>query len=238
MTLTGWFTQREVRFEAYSAEHLLLLLIFAVGAVVMVVGGRRLREAAATASIRRAFAALIAVAGLLNLGFNLTPADYDLDTSWPFQLCDLATVAAVVALWTQSARASAFLYYVGLTLTIQGILTPSLYQAFPDPRYLCFWVLHFGVVWAAVFLTWGIGVRPTWRGYWFSVTVTAVWAVAAFVFNAIAETNYGYLNAKPSTASALDLLGPWPMYVVVEVALLAGVWALMTWPWARGRVPR
>jgi uncharacterized membrane protein YwaF len=29
----------------------------------------------------------------------------------------------------------------------------------------------------------------------------------------------------------LDLLGPWPVYVLAEVGILVAVWALMTWPW-------
>jgi uncharacterized membrane protein YwaF len=53
-------------------------------------------------------------------------------------------------------------------------------------------------------------------------------------------TNYGYLNRKPAVGTVLDLVGPWPGYVVVEVVVVAGVWALMTWPWARvrGDAPR
>ena len=52
-------------------------------------------------------------------------------------------------------------------------------------------------------------------------------------FNAVADTNYGYLNSKPSGGSLLDLFGPWPGYVVVEIVVVAAVWALMTWPWTR-----
>ena len=76
-------------------------------------------------------------------------------------------------------------------------------------------------------------MRPTWRSYRFTVAATAVWAVTVMVFNSIVGTNYGYLNRKPAVGTLLDLFGPWPGYVLVEIAVVAGVWALMTWPWTR-----
>jgi hypothetical integral membrane protein (TIGR02206 family) len=57
--------------------------------------------------------------------------------------------------------------------------------------------------------------------------------VTVYAFNVVVGTNYGYLNAKPSAASALDLLGPWPWYVLNEIVIVAVFWALITWPWAR-----
>ena len=168
---------------------------------------------------------------------QLLPGDFDFAKSLPLQLCDFAWIAAIVALWTRHWAATALVYFWGLTLTIQGILTPSLTELFPDPRYFMFWGMHFFTVWAAVYLTFGLGVRPTWRSYRFTVAATAVWAVTVMAFNALAGTNYGYLNRKPAVGTLLDLFGPWPGYVVVEIALVAGVWALMTWPWTRTADP-
>jgi hypothetical integral membrane protein (TIGR02206 family) len=91
-------------------------------------------------------------------------------------------------------------------------------------------------MWAAVYVVWAMKLHPTWRTYGQTVAVTLVWAVATFAFNVVAGTNYGYLNGKPANRSALDLLGPWPWYLVAEILIVAGAWALLTWPWTRRRV--
>jgi hypothetical integral membrane protein (TIGR02206 family) len=228
------------RFETFGSQHLVLLGVFLVGLVVVVAWGRRHRDTPAEERGRRGLAVALGLVAVGMQAYQLTPDDFDVDTSLPFQLCDVATVAAVVALWTRSPRATAFVYYVGLTLTMQGVLTPSLAEAFPHPRFFGFWALHFLVVWSAVYLTWGLGIRPTWRGYRFAVAATLTWAASAYVFNVVADTNYGYLNAKPASASLLDLFGPWPVYVVVVVAVLCTTWALLlTLPWQlRGKDPR
>ncbi len=219
-------------FQPWSGEHLLLLAVFAAGLVAAGAWGASHRGTPGELPARRGFAVAAALVGIGMQAYQLTPGDFELATSLPLQLCDVATVAAVVALWSRDPRAAAFTYYVGLTLTVQGVLTPSLAEQFPHPRYFGFWALHFLVVWAAVYLTWGLGLRPSWRLYRFTVAATALWAVAVLAFNFLAGTNYGYLNRKPAAASLLDLMGPWPWYVLVEVAVIAGAWALLlTLPW-------
>ena len=224
------------RFVQFSATHFVLIGVFAVGTVLVVRWGRLHRGTPAELVARRSSAVCIAAVAIVMQAYQLLPQDFSLKTSLPLQLCDLASVAAVVALWSRSARAAAFTYYVGLTLTIQGILTPSLAEAFPHPRFFGFWLLHFFVVWAAAYLTWGLGMRPDWRLFRWTAGATLLWAAAVFCFNLATGTNYGYLNRKPASASALDLLGPWPWYVVVEVVVVLVVWAVvLTLPWRPAR---
>ena len=222
-------------FEAFTAEHLGIVAGFLVVCVVVALVGRRHRGTAQELRFRRGFALLIPCFTLPLQALQLTPSDYDVGTSLPLQLCDFAWIAAIVALWTRHWTATALVYFWGLTLTVQGIITPALSNPFPDPRYIGFWGMHFCTVWAAVYLTFGLRVPVTWRSYRFAVLVTACWAAAVMTFNAFVGTNYGYLNRKPAAGSLLDLFGPWPGYVVVEVALALVIWALMTWPWTRTR---
>ena len=57
---------------------------------------------------------------------RLTPGRLRPGSSLPLELCDLAWMTAVWALWTRRPLPTALTYYWGLTLTVQGILTPSL----------------------------------------------------------------------------------------------------------------
>lgn len=225
------------RFVAFGLEHGMLLALFAAGVIGFAVLGRALRETDRGISFARGYAILIPAVTVPMQVLQLLPGDFTLGTSLPIQICDLSWMVAVYALWTRSPRATALLYFWGLTLTVQAILTPSLEQTFPDPRYFMFWAMHLLTVWAAVYLVCAAG-GPDWSGYRFTLACTGLWAAAVLAFNAATGTNYGYLNRKPAGSSLLDVLGPWPQYVVVEVIVLATVWALMTWPWVRAETRR
>lgn len=228
--------QRE--FVAYGPSHLAVLTVFAVGAALLVWLGRRQTEEQAR-RMSRIFALLILAAFGTALVYKLIRPH--LDTSIPLQLCDIAELMAAYALWSGRHHAFALTYFWGLLLSSQALLTPDIGTPeegapdFPSHLFVTFFVLHVFVVWSAIYLTWGRGMRPGWRDWRFAVALTLGWVVFTLAFNKIAGTNYGYLNAKPPTASVLDLLGPWPMYLLIEIAVVILVWALMTWPWERLR---
>jgi hypothetical integral membrane protein (TIGR02206 family) len=228
--------QRE--FVAYGPSHLVVLVLFAVGAALLVFLGRRQNESQAR-MFSRGMAVLLLTAFVVALVYKLVRPD--LETSVPLQLCDIAELTAACALWTQRHWAFVLTYYWCLVLSSQALITPDIGTPqegapdFPHHLFVTFFTLHVLAVWAAIYLTWGRRMRPRWRDYRFAVTVTLAWAAVTFTFNAITGTNYGYLNRKPPTASVLDFLGPWPVYLVVEIAIVCVVWALITWPWQRSR---
>ena len=215
--------------DQFGTAHLLMLALFAVGLPAAYLLGRRERL---TGDRRLGRAAALAIP-LVHVPTQVydVATNFELGVSLPFHLSDFAWIAAAVALWSHHRYAVALTYFWGLVLTTQAVVTPSLGEDFPDVRFFAYWFIHLVIVWAAVFLVWGVRVTPTWRDYRFTVAVTLVWAVAAYSFNEAAGTNYGYLQRKPSGGSILDLLGPWPVYVVAEIVIVAVVWALMTWPW-------
>src|ERR1700736_3104209 len=223
--------QRE--FTAYGPSHWAVLGLFVMGPAALVWIGRRQTEPQARLFGRVLGTLILAVFGVALVYKLIHPT---IDGSVPLQLCDLAEVTAAYALWSQRHWAFALTYYWGLVLSSQALITPDVGAPdFPSHGFLTFFALHLLVVWAAIYLTWGRRMRPRWRSYRFAIIATLAWAAFAFTFNLIAGTNYGYLNRKPPTPSLLDVLGPWPVYLLTEITIVLVVWALMTWPWERKR---
>lgn len=219
-------------FTAYGPSHWVVLAVFAVGSAALIWAGRRQTPWQARLLGRLlggATAGSYAVA-LVYVAITATTAAAVV----PLDLTDVATAVAAYALWTQRHWAYALTYYWGLVLSSQALVTPALRGPdFPDHRFLAFFVIHLLVVWAAIYLTWGCGMRPCWRSYRLAIMVTLAWAAVTFAFNTIAGTNYGFLNRKPGVASLLDVMGPWPVYLLTAGAAVFLVWAAMTWPWQR-----
>lgn len=212
---------------SYGPSHVVPLVLFALGLVAAAWLGRRHRAVDGPTRFSRTAALLIPAVTvpfqLIDLAFN-----FDIDVTLPLHLCDLAWIAATWALWTHRPFPVALTFFWGLTLTIQGVLTPALNEDIPHPRYFAFWALHLLIVWAAVYLVVGLGKVPRWRDYGAAVVTTLAWAAATYAFNVLADTNYGYLLRKPRS-SVLDFFHDWPWYVVEEIVIILAAWGLMTW---------
>jgi len=222
-------------FVAFGTSHLITLAVFAIGAVALVVVGRRQDEEEAHLFGRMM---ALAILGVFTVAMGYKLANPDINEMIPLQLCDVAELAAAYALWTQKRRAFALAFFWALVLSSQALITPDVGGPdFPAHGFLTFMGLHVLVVWTPIYLAWGRGMRPDWADYRFVVKATLVWAAVTFTVNVLAGTNYGYLNRKPEAASLMDVLGPWPVYPIVEILVVSAIWALMTLASQRNRRP-
>ena len=111
----------ESPFTPYGASHWTVLALFAGAALLLVLYGRRTRGTARDRTCRRLFAAALLSFQVPLQVYSMLPPHWDLGKSLPFQLCDLAWMVAVYALWTGKGWAFSLLYYWGLTLTSQAL---------------------------------------------------------------------------------------------------------------------
>ena len=157
----------------------------------------------------------------------------------PLQLTDVVSVVAVLALWTRRAVLVELVYFWSLTATLQAVITPDLGQSFPSVYYFTYFTYHVGAIVAACFLVFGCRLYPRPRAYWRVFALTLAFAAVAGIGDLLTGGNYMYLRDKPSHNSLLNLMGPWPWYIVLTAALglvlLLGLQGLADW--LRNRAP-
>jgi hypothetical integral membrane protein (TIGR02206 family) len=167
------------------------------------------------ASVRRALAA--GIVGLLS--FELAVASQEGWLSWktvlPLELCDAALVLAVATLLRPRQTPAEIVYFWAGSGTLVAMLTPELPWGFPRWEFVVFFGLHGLVLVAALLLVFGLGLRPGPGAPWRMLGITAGWAAFVGLVNLVLGTNFMYLRHKPTVATPLDWMGPWPVYVGV-----------------------
>ena len=146
-------------------------------------------------------------------------------TTWekelPLQLCDWAMVAIIVAFLTGRERWLEVAYFWGIGGTVQAIITPDLHYAFPDIRFMSFFVGHSGIVIGIIFLMVVRGFRPHFNSIWRTFAWTEFYFVITITVDLITGANYGYLLHRPEAASLLNLLSDSRPLYLFEMHLLA-----------------
>jgi hypothetical integral membrane protein (TIGR02206 family) len=139
----------------------------------------------------------------------------------PFQLCDWAMVASIVALLTGRERWIEVAYFWGIGGTAQAILTPDLKYAFPDIRFLSFFLIHSGIVVGIAFVMIVRGFRPHFSSVWRTFAWSELYFVMTITVDLLTGVNYGYLLHKPEASSLLSLLSDHRLLYIFQMHLLA-----------------
>jgi hypothetical integral membrane protein (TIGR02206 family) len=162
---------------------------------------------------------------------------YALDSDLPLHLTDAVTLVAAIALWSPAALRFELTYFWGLTASLQAVLTPGLDpdEHFPSFFFWHYFITHSGVVVAAIFLAFGLGLTARSHAVPRMFAATAAWAAVAAAGNALTGGNYMFLSERPETASVLDYMGSWPWYIVGAALLALALFVLLDIPFRRRR---
>ncbi|MFL6521836.1 MAG: TIGR02206 family membrane protein [Chthoniobacterales bacterium] len=208
-------------FRPYGLAHLIVIALTVGLPFVLAAFVRKSRSPRSERLIGQLLAAML----LVNYaGYEIYLA-FTVGLEWkkalPFQLCDWAMISIVVALLTGRERWLEVAYFWGIGGTLQAILTPDLKDAFPNIRFITFFVAHSGIVIAIAFVM----IMKKYRPHWFSIVRVFLWSelyfVLTFCVDLLTGENYGYLLHQPAAASLLDLLSHERIVYLLEMHALA-----------------
>lgn len=203
------------KFQIFSNQHLLALLaIFII--VILLYGNRNnLRQEKVNKTVRYTLAALLLLQELSLNVWRLSTGLWEIQTSLPLHLCGVAILCSAVMLVRKQYLIYELVYFWGLGGALQALLTPDIIDFnFPHYRFFQYFLSHGLIIIAALFMTFVERYRPTWRSIGKTMVVTNLYMVVIAMFNALTGANYLFICQKPESGSLLDILGPWPWYIL------------------------
>lgn len=221
-------------FHPFSTLHLAAAAVCIAAMAILVATGLRLRTTPAEHRFRRAWGWSILVFQLIAGVWWLLPANFEAQRSIPLNMCRLVAFVAAAAMlapdaapWRRWLRAT--LYFWGLGLCTQALITP----VFPEgPRHFLFWVFWIGhtqIVGSALYDLIVLRYRPRAADFVFICVANAAYLAVVIPLNAYYNLNYGGLG--PTLFDAPNLarrLGPWP-WRPLWIALIAWAWMTLLW---------
>jgi hypothetical integral membrane protein (TIGR02206 family) len=219
-------------------EHLAVVALTAAAALLAPAWAR-----AAPPARRRLLARTLAVALLAAYAAEhalfLARGTWRAERNLPLHLSDVTVLVSATALWTARPLVVELTWSWALTASLAALLTPDLAVGAESPFFWTFTVTHALPIVAAALLVAGLGLRPRPGALVRVIAATALVATAAAAATLLTGGNYMFLRRPPEEASLLDLLGPWPWYVVAAAGLAVVLFALLDALTRRaGRTPR
>lgn len=147
--------------------------------------------------------------------WHLSIGDWDAGSTLPFHLCGMGIVLGAFLLINRNSLLYELVYFWGLGGAIQALLTPDIgIYGYPHYRFFQFFFSHGILIFASLYMTWIGGMRPTHRSIWKVMGITNIYMVFIAGFNYLTDGNYLFICHKPVNGSLIDVLGPWPWYIL------------------------
>ncbi len=210
-------------FTLFGYQHGIVLLIVAGLSILLPILARQGLSPRQQLGLSRLLAITLSFWAALYVVILLVLGDFDPRTDLPLDICNITALLLPFLMWNPSFRVHGVLYFWIVVGTLQANLTPHLHNGFPHFIFFKYWVVHGGLIVYTIYITVVFEYYPDRKSIWRSFGLLQVYMVSIFMANLILGSNYLYLIRKPPTASVLDYLGPWPVYVLVaELLALAG----------------
>jgi hypothetical integral membrane protein (TIGR02206 family) len=137
----------------------------------------------------------------------------------PLQLTDAVSAVSIAALLTRRPLLVELSYFWAFTASLQAVLTPDVADSFPSVFYFTYFAYHVGAIVAASFLVFGLRIYPRPGAVWRVYVLTLAFTAVAGIGDLLSGGNYMYLRAKPVHSSLLNVMGPWPWYIVATAVV-------------------
>ena len=207
-------------------------LIFTfLGPILLWILSRHVESARFAKGICWTFALALVGAWTGTLIIRWRDGDLTADFALPMHLCDWALAVTVIALTLRRQLCFELAYFWGLAGTAQALITPAV-DTSSIWRILGFFLIHSVIPAGVLWLMFEFKMRPM-RGAWLRVVLwSQFYLVLALLVNSATDGNYGFLSARPSVRSMLDLFSDTRWLYILQINLTGlAIFFVLDLPW-------
>ncbi|WP_257009507.1 YwaF family protein [Bacillus sp. 7884-1] len=227
--MMGWFggNVKEYNFEMFSVSHFVIIALLFLGSFFIFINRDKIKDK----KWRKAEVGVGISLIMIEVSYHLWMVVnhmWDVSHAIPLELCSISLILSVLLLLTRKKVIYEILLFTALLGASQAIFTPLLNFNFPHFRFFHFFYTHLMMIWVVFYFTWVKGYRPTiWSVVKLFVFLNVLMPIIMLINKAV-DGNYMFLSHKPNSASLLNLLGPYPWYILSLEFLLITL-SLVVW---------
>jgi hypothetical integral membrane protein (TIGR02206 family) len=224
------FLSEDNVFLAYSSQHYLpLATTFIIGCIIILFAKKYL-------NVNQQKNLLLWISVIPFIGtFMLYPmamieGDFNIKEDLPLHLCRILALAVPFVIWKENRYWIGVFYFWIMVGTLNANITPEVEFGFPHWSYFSYWMTHSFLVIIPLYYILVFGIRIEFRDFRNAFIMMNVFVLITLFFNSLLGSNYMYTMDKPPVDSLLDILGPWPGYLISGQLLAAALFYIAYLP--------
>ena len=219
-------------FSSYTLAHLIpIILFFVIGFISIWYANRYLLEKGKRI-LGTGLALICSFAVIMRIIMTIISGEFSVQEELPLHICRVMALTIPFAMYYRNRKWMGVLYFLVMAGTLQANITPEITYGFPHHSYITYWLLHSMLVVIPIYSVFVYNFRFDLKDLWRAFLVINLYMVLITIFNVLTESNYMYTLRKPPVATALDLFGPWPWYLVVSEFIALVLFFLFYIPFA------
>lgn len=230
LKMAQWFYEPENLFSLWGPAHLFTIAIAILCTSALFIFRTSLVPYRKPIRLTAGWTLLVSRASL-DIWYIYT-GQWDMRFALPLELSSIATIMCGMMLLTKSKFLFELFYFIAIGASVQAIVTPYLMFGFPQFRYMQFFLVHILLIMAPLIMISLYRFSVTFFSVIKSFVALNIIAAIVFYLDVLFNANYMFLHYKPSTASMLDVLGPYPYYLLSLEAVAFGMFIILYVPFA------
>jgi len=204
----------QAKFHPFGIFHILpLLIVFCIGVIAILIAKYKLQNQG-----QKNLIFVLSLIPLIGYSFNLIfptiEGDFNLQDDLPIHVCRVLAVTCPFVIWFDKRYWMGIFYFWILAGTLNANITPDVEYAFPHWSYFNYWMVHSFLIIIPLYYVFVFKMKITLKDLKNAFWMANLFLVITYFINVLLNSNYMYSRGKPPSATILDVMGPWPIYLI------------------------